>query len=75
MVGTGVFVAVYEDPEDTEEEGEHESVAEIGWSPDVAAKWMTDIESSGTAADNGGCANCICEELSRMDRDAIEDVP
>ena len=51
MVGTGVFVAVYEDPEDAEEEGENESVAEIGWSLDVAAKWMTDMESSGTAAD------------------------
>ena len=60
-------MAVYKDPEDAEEEeGEDESVAEeIGWFSDVAAKRMSDMESSGTAAGDDGCGNCVCDDLSR----------
>jgi hypothetical protein len=59
-------VAVYKEPDDAEEdEGDDESVAEeTGWFSDVAAKRISDMESSGIAADDGGCANWICEELS-----------
>ena len=50
-----VSLAVCRYSEDAEEEGEDEPVAEeISWFSDVAAKRMSDMESSGTAADDGG---------------------
>lgn len=69
-------MAVNKDPKEAEEdESDDESIAEeTSWFPNVAAKQISDTESSGTVAGDGICAIWICNKLS-IDQDSIKYAP